>query len=295
MGRAKYLIAKYVPDLFRNEPINVGVVLWLDGQVGSKFISEKSDGKLDLRTAPTQIVSKPTFRQWVNTWRKMIEADAAKIIGTRETILKTDERFLDAIKSSGQGNYALEHGGQLLEEVKSSEFSNVLNYLFERLVEDRTDEIQNQNAKDIRNDLLRAGGLNADRRVIADKMVPCVIGSRTVHHEFHLYVGNGAPVALAQVIPLTDHARSVKKTAESFAYRFGTAKNFYRDENPECIAFVYNPERRGETLAIIDKEKPILDAMAELEAIATVIDITGDRSIAIKELQNQADKVKPDH
>jgi hypothetical protein len=286
MGRATYLIAKYVPDLFRNEPINVGIILWIDGVVGARFVAE-TNGKLDLRQAPTQIVSRSAYRQWVSTWRDLIESDFGKIIGTSKVIAKSDPAFLETLKSTSQGNYVLESGGQLLDSVSEKDFSDVLDYLFDRLVEDRTDEIQNQNAKEIRNDLLRAGNLNADPRVITDKMVPCKIGQKEVHHEFHLYIGNGAPLALGQVIPMTDHARSVKKTAESFAYRFETAKNSYQAESPKCLALIFNPDNRN--------EKPLHDAIAELEEIATVIDITSDRKPALAEISRFAAMVKINH
>ncbi len=286
MGRPTYLIAKYVPDLFRNEPINVGVILWIGGRVGARFLSERN-GKIDLRAAPSQIVSKPTYKQWVSTWRKLIESDSAKVIGTPQVISKADPGFLDAIKTTGQGNYVLEKGGQLLEDVKGSEFTDVLDYLFERLIEDRTEEIQNQTAKEIRDDVLREGKLNGDPRVISDKMVPCTIGNKTVHHEFHIFVGNGIPAALGQVIPLTDRARSVKKTAESFAYRFESAQRTYEDQKPKCLAFVYNPDHRDEGL--------VSDALVELEHIASVIDITKDRSIAVKVIREQAERTKLVH
>lgn len=59
-----YLI-QHVPDLFRNEPHNIGVVvIGDDGSVGSRFIGEV-DGAVDGRRVPRHIGGVETYKAWI--------------------------------------------------------------------------------------------------------------------------------------------------------------------------------------------------------------------------------------
>lgn len=282
MGRAEYLIAKYVPDLFRNEPINIGVVAWLDGQVGSRFLGEKTTGAIDLRSVPSQITSRSNYRQWVSTWKKMLDMDSVKVIGTSQLIEKANRNFLTAIQSSGRGNYVLEPGGQIMEEVIGSELPNIVDFLFERLVEDQSDEQQNQSAKVIRDEFLAEANLKSDPRIKIDKNVPCKVGKKEFNHEFHLWVGNGEPAALAQVLTLTAKPRDIKSKADAFFMRFQSAQNTY-DHEIKFYAMYYSPEEKDDDL--------ISDALGELGEIATLINLGADRERAIQEIRKEAESI----
>ena len=55
MSTPRYLIAKYIPDLQRVEPQNIGVIVWAPGVAAARFAAEKADrpGEVDGRSIPS--------------------------------------------------------------------------------------------------------------------------------------------------------------------------------------------------------------------------------------------------
>jgi len=47
--KARWLVAKYMPDLRRREPDNVGVILLMDGRAHLRFLGQR-DGRVDGRS-----------------------------------------------------------------------------------------------------------------------------------------------------------------------------------------------------------------------------------------------------
>ena len=138
MARATYLIAKYVSDLFRNEPVNIGVIAWCEGATAFRFLCANAEGQVDGRILRGKIetLSLDAYKQWVSAWVKMLSRDKINFIGKPEIVTKTSARFLDALESTGKGNYILERGGELLEDVSPDKLQSVADYLFTRLVDE---------------------------------------------------------------------------------------------------------------------------------------------------------------
>lgn len=67
MSAVRYLVAKYVPDLRRMEPKNIGVVVWSDGVVAARFAAEcpEKSGTVDDRCVPGFVRSLSAYKQWV--------------------------------------------------------------------------------------------------------------------------------------------------------------------------------------------------------------------------------------
>lgn len=83
---ARYWIAQYVSDPFRNEPRNIGVFVEVDGSVTTRFVGEDESGDLDGRTIRHSFQFPDVYKQWVRYWRKasrngpltkLVEASAA--------------------------------------------------------------------------------------------------------------------------------------------------------------------------------------------------------------------------
>lgn len=53
MSSNRYFVAKYIPDLLRNEPRNFGVILWTPDGVAARFLAEERErpGEIDGRRA----------------------------------------------------------------------------------------------------------------------------------------------------------------------------------------------------------------------------------------------------
>jgi hypothetical protein len=111
---AKYWIAQTVPDLFRDEPQNVGVFVSQGGRIAARFFGEVGD-QLDgrkLRSLPYPDV----YKQWVQHWRKSFFSG-------------TDiEKML---KSSG--NYRVKIGGEV-SDIGADSAESLADYLYSLLI-----------------------------------------------------------------------------------------------------------------------------------------------------------------
>ncbi len=107
----EWLVAKYMPDLRRREPRNVGIVAFVNGEVRLRFKGEQPDGSVESR--PAGINEPEAYRAWVDYWHHLAA-----------TTPTTEDWF----HRRGFDNYWLERGGRLLsdEEVDPSEFVNQL-------------------------------------------------------------------------------------------------------------------------------------------------------------------------
>src|SRR5579872_826727 len=94
---SRYLIARYIKDLARMEPRNIGVILFpSDGHVLARFLGEKK-GDLDLRVVRSQVTHTQTYRQWIDYWRYTMHKSSIKEVA-------------DKILASSRGNYQVTEG-----------------------------------------------------------------------------------------------------------------------------------------------------------------------------------------
>lgn len=117
---ARWLVAKHVPDLRRQETRNVGVVLVTDAGCFSRFIGERVDGTLDGRRLRWS-GSSQVFKSWVAYWRHQLESGprADEMIGRR-----------------ADDSYFLVAGGERLLGESALDPRSFLDYLYGTLVEE---------------------------------------------------------------------------------------------------------------------------------------------------------------
>ncbi|MFW6776269.1 hypothetical protein ACOACO_18455 [Nocardioides sp. CPCC 205120] len=65
-----WFTVKYVADLMRDEPRNVGLVVKQDDETVTKFLGERADGTIDGRNIG-RINSVETYKLWVDHWRRV--------------------------------------------------------------------------------------------------------------------------------------------------------------------------------------------------------------------------------
>ena len=115
MPGPRYFLAKYVPDLTRMEPRNVGVIVWTPEGVDARFLAETPDrpGEVDGRSIPSFVTNAQAYKQWVAYWRK--ELDRWEIEPTRggPAVPRSSPDFLDALARKGRGNFLLTSAGYL--------------------------------------------------------------------------------------------------------------------------------------------------------------------------------------
>lgn len=112
-----YFLAKYVDDLARNEPINVGVIAQDGDRLFARFDGEDEGGRLDLRRV-RRIPASRTYRSWVRHWRQLMERGADA----------------DMLLRASSVDFYLEHAGSIVLDFEPREPSEVLDDLYARLV-----------------------------------------------------------------------------------------------------------------------------------------------------------------
>jgi hypothetical protein len=118
----RYLVARYVPDLARREPKNIGVVVASARGVLARFLGEK-DNKLDLRSVRSLVSHTPSYKQWIDYWRHIMSKDIES------------EGKLDEILASSRGNYVVSEGETVfLPPDVASDPHRTLSHLFYLLV-----------------------------------------------------------------------------------------------------------------------------------------------------------------
>lgn len=111
---AKYWLAKYIEDLFRQEPRNIGVIVSFEGQFAAQFFGETQPGHIDrrkLRALPYPDV----YTQWIEYWRAGI--------GNPEQLV-----------ASSKGNFQVVRGGDVSGVHEDA--TTVVRYLYSLLVAD---------------------------------------------------------------------------------------------------------------------------------------------------------------
>jgi hypothetical protein len=132
----RFLIAKYVPDVFRNEPRNIGVVLWSPDGVAARFAGERADapGEINDADVPPFVVSPVAYKQWVRYWRRELSSECVRPTAGGPPVGRSAPEYLDALRETGPGNYLLTDGGRFAEPVPAVELPQAVDYLFERYV-----------------------------------------------------------------------------------------------------------------------------------------------------------------
>lgn len=136
MSAPTYLLAKYIPDLKRVEPRNVGIILWTPVGVRGQFLFERpfGSGEVDGRAVPNWIGNLTAYKQWVAYWRKSISSETFQVPTGGTPIALSAPEFVRAIQSANNGNFVLVEGGQLLDDVPADELDDACKHLFNMLV-----------------------------------------------------------------------------------------------------------------------------------------------------------------
>ncbi len=123
----EWFVAKYIPDLRRREPRNIGVILVVDGVAHHKFVGDHSDRPLGVegRNVAKMVASTENYKAWVEHWR--IAAD--------------EQRVTDLLAKRTTDNYYVERGGFMLAGDAGSP-GQILGRLFAMLVDEVPTEKQ---------------------------------------------------------------------------------------------------------------------------------------------------------
>ena len=122
LKRAEWLVAKYVPDLRRQEPKNIGILLRTGDSYLLRFLGERDAGRVDGRSVRSLVGSVDNYKAWIDYWRYVAEG--------------ANEPEAISGKRRGDDSYFLEYGGQRLLGNTEESSEDLLDNLYSILVEE---------------------------------------------------------------------------------------------------------------------------------------------------------------
>lgn len=121
------LVAKYVPDLQRMEPKNIGVIGWCEGAFETRFL-----GSSDCPVPAFLADDNYAFGEWKAVWQYHIEKESILNPKDGEKVRFDDVRFLDVLMQKSKTQFCLTRGAVV--KAGKIELSDVMDEMFETLV-----------------------------------------------------------------------------------------------------------------------------------------------------------------
>ena len=216
---ATYWVAKHVPDPFRGEPRNVGVIVSSKGRTASRFIGEKDDGHIDGRVAKA-FAYPDVYRQWVTYWKGQLSRGE-----------------IATIEKAATAHFYIQAGGEV-SDVGSDTSEQVCQFLFSLLVSNST-IIDTFKDDDQETDIAQKPKLFdeiedafADRHILANGALASVRhpvltgyevrGTNTVHRP--AFVQKNGKLFVYEVIDFTQR-RYIKERSGFVAYMFSDIRD----------------------------------------------------------------------
>lgn len=250
---AQWFLAKYVPDLERNEPINIGLIFFWRERAVTRFIGQRSDGTIDGRSARF-VRSAVTYRAWVNHWLHLVEA-------------RDVDQLLALARAGDTGeNYRLEVGGEILIGGPTTDLDadDLVDDLYVRLVDDtpdRTRESIVQLADLVIGQVQQRAGIAIERENIVTVRADGILDELRFDYRYN----NGRP-HLMQRVPLMYPDQRSWERVHSVAWQFSQVHRSDSQElqGADLIALVRPREDGGVALE---------RQLRQLEEHANVIDL----------------------
>lgn len=269
---ARFLIAKYVPDLRRMEPRNIGVVVWSNGRTLARFVGERPDAPS--RVSPPQylhVASRNAYRQWIGYWRTVIERKELSSAG--KMIAHDEPEFVKALAAQSKQQYKLVEGGEFLKQISDDELPEVVDELYDELVAVDREPSERERA-DASRDLKRAckqaiaeSGIAENNRDFWDGFDwICHVDGKSLPFHFDYAIHREKPVAIMRRVSFWK-----PEMAYSTAFEFRAMMSEYSIPRQNCAALVYP------TAADMRKSE-LLEVWKLLDSIGVVLDMRDIRS-----------------
>lgn len=275
MNTPRYLIAKYIADLRRGEPRNIGVVVWTPHGIVARFAAEKvgRPGEVDGRSIPSFVTSASAYKEWIQFWRNEIARPDVVPVNGGQPVNRGLPESLDVLAQSGKGNFALVDGGMLLDPVGPDDVSDVLNYLYDLLVDSGgQEEARDATLDDVLELVLAQTNVRNNRNFHASYSVTCEIAKgKSEDFEFSFAYKNGSIQRLYQRVPLSSRRVLLRKTVHDTAWMFEKVTQGGIVKPNQAVALVYlSEDQRGDT-----ETQRLLDS---LSSVARLLDVRNEEN-----------------
>ena len=248
MNTPKYLLAKYVPDLRRGEPRNVGVIVWSPDGVEARFVGEKPGrpGDIDGRSVPSFVTSPAAYRQWVEYWTYQLRREEIAPVNGGVAVGRERVEFLEALRASNKGNFALVDGGFLLDRVEAGSLGDLADHLFRALVETSVvEEAADPSLYDMTQRVLDSTGIQHDPRFKSRYRLSCTIeGGADERFEFDYAFENGSLKRLYQKLALPKRHETQQVRIDATAWKFERVVTAGLLTGDRPVALIYPTEEQ---------------------------------------------------
>lgn len=253
-GSPTYLVAKYVPNLDRGEPRNIGVILWTKGRVAMRFATVS---ELDF------VNDVETFDRWVSYWKRLTDRPTVQIRNRRPVAI-TSSRYLRELQVTQNGNYLLEEGGAIVDQVSPARFEDAADFLFERLVAKGSRVREGaENFRERCDDLLAKTGVSSRCGFTKDYRLNVNVGDTTPKFRFHYGIEREGGVQ-----SLIQRIGSVNQTsATSISYMFEWARNLCQLPVSNCLSLIESSgDSPSEFAKLLEQNSQVINLADESRA-----------------------------
>ncbi len=279
MNTVKYLVAKYIPDLQRMEPRNIGVLVWSPDGIEARFAAEKDNrpGDVDGRSIPPYVNSPSAYRQWIKFWRSELQGHEIFVGASSATVSQDSPEYIEAFKLNCRGNFVLVDGGILLDELGEDELPHFADYLFTALVDHSgVEEARDVTLDEVCKELIGRANLTADPYFRQRYRLDCPIADNaTEEFEFSYAYENGSLQRLYQQVPLAKRKKQLRKNFHDSAWMFEKVIKARLIEPEQGAALVYVNEEEQEEQEI-DR---LLRALGSVTPVLNLYDPDHARSV----------------
>lgn len=259
--KVEWLVAKYMPDLRRREPRNVGVILCVGDQVLSRFVGERPDGKIDGRVARGTVEAAENYKAWVSYWKR----SASQLTDPTLSALDLQPRVAD--------NYFLEFGGERLVGAELTEASALLADLYEILVEPSQPSVA-LGVAELAERVIKRAGLSAAVETNKRLDIPTARASDAF---FFDYAYQNGKLNLMQRLTLVPEDKGAWKDVHNAAWTFREIATNFTDPF-SLIALVRVPEPAEDThrqLALVGELATVVNVQDEEPAALQLRSLVG--------------------
>lgn len=239
-----YLVAKYVQDVFRMEPINIGVILWSNGRAASRFLGVSlHNGMIEVNGSRLRnwCNSREAYEQWIEYWMEKM-AQAATV--------SDGKGFIDemTITNRNAGNYWMVEGGILLDELEPDNLESAVDELFGQLVPSSEQSPKETSFSKTCTSLLRKSPLWDLEGFHANHSIACkYFGTTEITLEFSYTVANGRPKSVMERVPyFSNESRWAKRVYES-AWKMERAVAGCAIHKKNALVLIDNQERYSQS------------------------------------------------
>ena len=252
----RFLLAKYIPDLSRMEPRNIGVIVWIRGKISCRFLE-----------APGFLNEDSAYERWCEFWKHETSGSSIQPLRGKPIPIE-DPGCLDALMSTQDGNFQLCDSGELMETVRIRDISKAVDSLFDELVAVKQPRSKKEHAITFAKEcdqLITESGLRSFQGFRAKYDLTGNVYGIKKHMQFHYGIDDseqGRPLALFQRVNV-DHDSSVHDAALKIHSAVSEEKRVPRNR---CIAMIQSGQIARSSNGAEDNHKL-------LKSLCLVIDI----------------------